>query len=82
MMEKQNLPLMFMFLIGVQLLAVFFYYSLAAAQVEAPPYEPFGNATVAQAGLNAASLVLPAFVSVLVLITLLKIFGLRIFTFL
>jgi len=82
MMEKQNFPLIFAFLIGVQLLAVFFYYSLAAAQVEAPPYEPFGNATVAQAGLNAASLVLPAFISVLVLVFLLKMFGLRFFTFL
>lgn len=82
MMEKQDYSRVFLFSIGVQLLAVFFYYSLVLANVQAPPYQPFGNSTAAEAGLNAVSLVLPSLVSVIVLIALLKIFGLKFFTYL
>jgi len=81
-MERENFYSLLLFSLGVQLLAIFFSYNFLAAKVEVPSYQPFGNVTVTQAGLNAAALVLPAVVMTLVLIVLLKIFGFKLFTYL
>lgn len=81
-MEKKNYSALFLFSLGVQLLAIFFSYNFLSAKVEVPPYEPFGNATVTEAGLNAISLVLPVLIMTLVFIILLKIFGFKFFMYL
>jgi hypothetical protein len=80
--ERQDFWKMFLFALGVQVLAVFFLYSFALQQVQIPSYEPFGNTTATDASLNAVSLVLPTVVMTVILITLLKFFGLRAFTYL
>jgi hypothetical protein len=80
-MKKENFSRVFLFLLGVQLLAVFFSYNFLSAKVEVPPYEPFGNETVAQAGLNAISLVFPVILFTLVLIILLRFLGFKFLTY-
>jgi len=80
-MKKKNYFQVLLFLLGVQLLAVFFSYNFLLANVEVPTYQPFGNVTVTEAGLNAIFLVLPVLIITLILIILLKFLGFKFFTY-
>jgi hypothetical protein len=76
---KRNLPALLLFLIVVQIFAVFLTYKLIDFGIEVPSYEPFGNATVEQAVLNAFTLLIPVVVLTLLFIVFLKIFGINFF---
>ena len=76
---KRNLPALLLFLIVVQIFAVFLTYKLIDFGIEVPPYAPFGNATVEQAVLNALALLIPVVVLTLLFIVFLKIFGINFF---
>jgi len=75
---KRNLPALILFLIVLQVFAVFLTYNLIVLQVEVPQYEPFGNVTIGQAGLNALLLLIPVVVFTLIFIVFLKILGMKI----
>jgi hypothetical protein len=76
---KRNLPALLLFLIVVQIFAVFLTYKWVDLKIEVPSYEPFGNATVGQAVLNAFTLLIPVVVLTLLFIVFLKIFGINFF---
>jgi presenilin-like A22 family membrane protease len=78
---KRNLPALFLFLIFLQIFAVFLTYNFIALRIEVPQYEPFGNVTIEQAGLNALLLLAPVIVFTLILVTILKVFGISFFRF-
>jgi hypothetical protein len=63
----------------LQIFAVLLTYNFIALQIEVPQYEPFGNVTVEQAGLNALLLLIPVICLTFVLIILLKKFGIGFF---
>jgi len=64
------------FVIFLQLFSIFMTQEFLISRViEIPSYEPFGNATVTQAGLNAASLIVSVIVMTLAIIFVIRIFG-------
>jgi hypothetical protein len=64
------------FVISLQLFSLFITQEfLISKVVEIPSYEPFGNATVTQASLNAASLIFSVIIMTIVFIVMIKIFG-------
>lgn len=64
------------FVIFLQLFSLFMTEEyLLSKPIEIPSYEPFGNVTVTQAGLNAASLIASVIVMTLAVILVIKIFG-------
>ena len=76
---KRNLPALLLFLIVVQTFAVFLTYKWTDLKIEVSPYEPFGNATVEQAVLNALTLLIPVVIVTVLFIVFLKIFGINFF---
>lgn len=76
---KRNLPALLLFLIVVQIFAVFLTYKWTDLKIEVSPYEPFGNATVEQAVLNALTLLIPVVIVTVLFIVFLKIFGINFF---
>jgi hypothetical protein len=76
---KRNLPALVLFLIVVQIFAVFLTYAFKDSNIEVPAYAPFGNTTVEQAVLNAVALLIPVVVITLLFIVFLKIFGINFF---
>ena len=76
---KRNLPALVLFLVVVQIFAVFLTYIFKGSNIEVPAYAPFGNTTVEQAVLNAVALLIPVVVITLLFIVFLKIFGINFF---
>jgi hypothetical protein len=76
---KRNLPALLLFLIVVQIFAVFLTYIFKGSNIEVPAYAPFGNASVEQAVLNALTLLIPVVVLTVLFIIFLKIFGINFF---
>lgn len=76
---KRNLPALLLFLIVLQIFAVFLTYNFISLQIGVSQYAPFGNATVGQAGLNALSLLIPVICFTLFFIIFLKFFGKKFF---
>jgi len=81
MISTRNIAVILLFVVLLQLFSIFLTNEIVISQQRIETFEPFGNETVEQAGLNTTFLLIPIIIFTIGFVVVIRIFGMKIFRY-